>query len=46
LEKEIWKKDPSKAPKWWGKEGKSKETSTASIELVIPVIDVDQQDFA
>jgi hypothetical protein len=43
LEKECWKKDPSKAPKWWSKDGKGKETSSASVELVIPAI---KQDFA
>ena len=43
LEKECWKKDPSKAPKWWSKDGKGKETSSASVELVIPAI---EQDFA
>jgi hypothetical protein len=43
LEKECWKKDPSKALKWWSKDGKGKETSSASVELVIPAI---EQDFA
>jgi transcription elongation factor Elf1 len=45
LEKECWKKNPSKAPKWWNREGKSSETSNANVELVVPSIEL-RQDFA
>ena len=40
LEKECWKKNPSKAPKWWNREGnKSKETSNANVELMVPSLE-------
>lgn len=50
LEKECWKKNPSKAPKWWNRDGDRNgksgggggETSTTSVEIVVPSI---EQDF-
>jgi hypothetical protein len=43
--KGVLKKNPSKAPKWWNREGKSSETSNANVELVVPSIEL-RQDFA
>ena len=43
LESECWEKDPSKAPKWWGK--KQPESSNANVELMIASIET-EQDFA
>lgn len=42
LESECWKKDPSKAPKWWGKKD---ESSNANVELMIASVET-EQDFA
>ena len=40
LESECWQKDPSKAPKWWGK--KKFLMPNANVELMIALIETEQ----